>query len=381
MNTEEVFSLVRSGALFAALSPTAGRNLHNIRRALLLDCPNTYREMEVEDQGVARGQSMEDVLTVLLDYIQHPRFEHAHWCTAEEAVALCSEKNKVEADATGCDAIFFSTEEDPFFNRGCVLHTVPRKAEFVAGRGLLSLETPEIPRTLKEAAPTFLHRVTGTELNSLAMLRKSLCPNIRHRCSIQVLSLPNAGTSQSSPVKKAIAPPPGDEEGTTASPSATPQSPSRKLVTDHASHKPYAPHCSFGIFCPSEPKEALAPMSLQSHGSVQASRRWLGVSWSDGSSVPTLGLLSTVSTTGVVRCPPLQNSPLICVGDVLTIETRPLDDTVRDGTAGHVVVFLNGKEVSRLSMKLYCPTATRLAESYFAVRLSEGASVAVFYDV
>lgn len=384
MNTEEVFSLVRSGALFAAISPKGGRTLHNMRRSLLLDCPNTYQEMQVGDEGVARGQSMEDVLTVLLDYVQHPRVEHAQWATGEEAASLC-----LKDDAW--DGVMATTEEDPFYHRGCVLHTVPRKAEFVAGRGLLSLETPEIPRTLKDSACTMLSRVTGLRLNSLALLRRPLSATMRHRCSIQVLSLPSVDQSLLSSPSKAQRPSNGEDHNSstpttttmTKTEGSSPSSPSRRLVEHHSLHKPFVPHCSFGIFCPTEPKDNVSSslMTLQSHGGTFASRRWLGLAWADGSTVPTLGLLTTVTTTGMVRCTTLSNSPLIRVGDVLTIETRPDDDTIRDGSAGHVLFFVNGKEVARLPMKLYTPTAAKLSDCYFAVRLSEGASVATFFEV
>lgn len=363
MNSDDVFQLVRSGHLFGAFSPQAARELHNLRRFLNVDCPNTYEELAVnEDQSIARGQNMDAVMSIIADNFKHPRLEHYQWLT--------DSTDGRTPHGYDADRVIYAVEEDPFYQRGCVARTVPRRIDY---RFLnYPLETPEETQSLAGTKPTYLHRVTGLSLHSVAVLRKTLCPNIRHRCSLQVLSLPlsnassvaRSGASSSSPYR-------GGQEL-----QETSLSPSKVLAAEHYDNKAFTPHCCFGIYCPSLPEEPQINAGLQ-HRAPFTSRRWLGLYWADGTTVPTLGLLGCVTPAGVMKVTQLQGRRQIAVGDVLTIETRPKDDAVsRD--ANVVLFFLNGIEVARVTIDLAMPVATNMSDCYFAVQMSEGASVATF---
>lgn len=349
MNSEDVFSLVRSGSLFGALSPDSARDLHILRRRLCIDCPNTYVELQVnDDQSIARGQDMDGVLRTVLDNLKYPRVEHYSWKREDAADSL------------------IAVEEDPFYVRGCVLHTVPRRIDYRFHQ--LAITTPCETKTVDASRITHLHRATGLSLNTICVLEKSLCRRVRHRCSIQIMSLPqaSAAAATSSPQRQL----PSDTE-------TKAMSPSKLLAVEHFENKSFTPHCCFGIYCPSLPEEPQINSLLQ-HRAPFTSRRWLGVYWSDGTSVPTLGILGSVTTSGVMRSTVLQGRPLVRVGDILTIETRPDDDSAGDGTAGTVLFFVNNVEVGRVTSRITMPIATNVDDCYFGVRLSEGASVATF---
>lgn len=389
MNSEGIFQLVRSGALFGAMSPDAARSLHVIRRYLNIDCPNTYEELiPTEDQSAARGQVLDPVLLAVMDNLRYPRIEHYLWNQSTNKAG----GGLVPTDDEARSAVMFSVEEDAFFQRGCGLHTVARRIDYRFHS--LPMETPEEAKRISGSNPTHVHRATGLKLNSLAMLQKSLSSNVRHRCSIQVMSHPQSvsgasvksgiehvteATTDSSAVTKSSLMKSPYRSAQRSELQETSYSPSKMLAEEHYSGKAFTPHCCFGIYCPTLPEENLINQTLQ-HRSTFTSRRWLGVYWSDGTSVPTMGLIGTVTTGGVMRAVNFKGRATINVGDVITIETRPKDDDCTDGTAGLVLFFLNGNEVGRVTIDQTMPVATRLEDCYFAVRLSEGASVAAFVN-
>lgn len=342
MNSEDVFQLVRSGSLFAAMAPQTARDFHILRRRLLVDCPNTYQELNIQQDGSSvGGQDMNRLANAIMDAVTTPRVDHRDW---------------VDNDGHEASNVLIRSEEDPFYFRGCAMFVVPRRVDYRFHD--LAMETPTKPNLLGVDDPTALSTVTGLTLNSIALLKHSLTASVRHRCSIQVLSLPSL--SAASPQRQLLATS-GD----------SPVSPSKANATDYFERqKCFTPHCSFGILCPDLPDEPQINKEIP-HRASCTSRRWLAIQWSDGTSVPSLGMIAGISTTGAVKLERLKNNnQTIKVGDVLSVETRPAEDAV--------VFMYNGIEAGRFTISSTMPVAKRLEACYFAVRLSQGAAVATF---
>ncbi|CUE63973.1 Hypothetical protein, putative [Bodo saltans] len=361
MNSEDIFQLFRSGNLFASMSPNRARDFHILRRQLLIDCPNTYSELTVHNDGsTSGGQDMTATAAAILDNITNPRIEHREWAPEKTDKSLGSSSSPQQQVATSQDVLIRS-EEDPFYFRGCALFVVPRRIDYRFHN--LAIDTPEDTKTIGnnniKNSSTSLSVVTGLALNSIAMLNTALTSTVRHRCSIQVLSLPKQSIPNTSPQRHDM-----------IASSNEPVSPSKQNAVDYFDRqKSFTPHCCFGIFCPDLPEEPHINKDLP-HRANFTSRRWLGVYWSDGTSVPGLGLLGAMSTAGTVKIERLKRNQVIAVGDVITVEVRPEENLV--------LFLLNGVEAGRLTLSSTMPIATRLESSYFAVRLSEGASVATF---
>lgn len=350
MNSEDIFQLFRSGNLFAAMSPTAARDFHILRRNLLIDCPNTYDELNIKSDGsTSGGQDMTQTAAAIVDMITFPRIEHKEWEPESS--------NSGNSGTAQSKNVLIRTAEDPFYFRGCALFVVPRRIDYRFHD--LAIETPEDTKTIHgiKGEPTYLSTVTGLSLNSLAILKTPLTSNVRHRCSVQILSLPKIAAPPVAPLEMVAQ-------------SSEPVSPSKQNASDYFDRqKAFTPHCCFGIFCPDLPDEPHINRDL-SHRANFTSRRWLGVYWSDGTSVPGLGLLGALSTAGTVKVERLKRNQVVTVGDVITIETRPTENLV--------IFLLNGVEAGRFTLSSTMPVATRLESCYFAVRLSEGASIATF---
>jgi hypothetical protein len=354
MNSEDIFQLFRSGNLFASMTPKAARDFHILRRQLLIDCPNTYVELSIHSDGsTSGGQDMTPTASAILDNVMNPRIEHRAWAAEESATS------SKPADPAVSQNVLIRSEEDPFYFRGCALFVVPRRIDYRFHD--LALDTPEDTKTIRniKSESTSLSTATGLALHSIAMLQSPLTSTVRHRCSIQVISLP-----------KQCAPTTHVQARDMVAMSSEPVSPSKQNATDYFDRqKAFTPHCCFGIFCPDLPEEPHINKDLP-HRANFTSRRWMGVYWSDGTSVPGLGLLGAMSTAGTVKVERLKRNQVIAVGDVITVETRPAENLV--------LFLLNGAEAGRFTLSSTMPIATRLESSYFAVRLSEGASVATF---
>ena len=412
MNTEDLFGLVRSGHLFAAVSPQALRQLHILRRFYCLDCPNTYVEVAVSDAGIARGQALDPMVKAVLDQALHPRVNHTEW----------SKTVVGSAAGPGHAHVSFSTLEDAFYYRGCLLHTAPRRCEYRRSVDIvLPSEQAVVPDTLAALPAPKLELVTGNQLQSVAVLAHPITKHTRHRCSVQVMSLPRVGhptSGENAPL--AIASSPAKSTSSITSPRkaaddalvwATPStieassgghifsspipnvrtssarpyqpltstpldldvSPSRQRTEAHQATKSSHPQCCFGIYCPDLPEESRTNTRTPERA-LFTSRRWLGLYWADGNAVASLALLGTVTTAGQPTAKTVQNGVRIAVGDVITIETRPAHD---DDVPSTVLFFVNNKEVARVSIPIHMPVASHLETSYFGVMLSAGASVAV----
>jgi hypothetical protein len=415
MNTEDVFGLVRSGHLFAAVTPQALRQLHILRRFYGLDCPNTYQEVNASDAGIARGQQLDSMVQAVLDQAMYPRVFHTLWASSASPSGGARSAH-----------VKFSTVEDTFYYRGCLLHTAPRRCEHRRSVDIvIPAEQPVVPDTLKTLPAPVLQCATGTQLQSIAVVQNSLTRITRHRCSIQVLSLPNA--NQTADVSGGLCSP-SRNNSTTAGAAQTPEarrdhsgasladgedeatpsaikssygqqffssplpkpglastsldraslpSPSRQRAEAHHASKASHPQCCFGIYCPELlPEEPRVGSVLTHDRALFTSRRWLGLYWADGNAVASLALLGTVSVSGQPTAKVVQGDVRIAVGDVITIETRPECDPELPGV---VLFYVNNKEVARASISLHSPVATHMDASYFAVTLSTGASVGIIH--
>ena len=394
MNTEDVFGLVRSGNLFAAVSPNSMRQLHNLRRFLGVDCPNTYQEVVATDAGISRGQQLDTMIATILDNIMFPRVQHTLWS-----------KSSVKA-------VSFNVIDDPFYYRGCLLHTAPRRCEHRRSVDvMIPSEEPVVPDTLARLPAPTLACVVGSQLQSIAVLEYPLTKVSRHRCTVQVIALPHVESAlslvQATPQKgsqSALALPehatsPAVVEGDGSTPSAIAAasgaiftsplrkppltatsidlaampSPSRQRVEAHESTKSSHPQCCFGIYCPDLPEEERVNKTIREKAPF-TSRRWLGLYWADGNAVASLALLGSVTNGGQCTAKSVQGDVRISVGDVLCIETRPERDPELPNS---ILFYVNNKEVARVSVPLYMPVSSHMESCYFGVMLSAGASVAV----
>jgi hypothetical protein len=148
------------------------------------------------------------------------------------------------------------------------------------------------------------------------------------------------------------------------------------MAAEHHSKKTFTPHCCFGIFAPNLPVDK--HINTFSKRAPFTSRKWMGIYWADGTSVPTLGILGYVTANGQYQAHALKGDTHIRIGDVLSIETRPVDDDAVDGTPGLVLFFVNGKEAARLQMSQHFPTCSGLEGCFFGALLSDGASIGTF---
>lgn len=340
MNSQDLVKLARSGSMFVALSPQSMAKLRALRLLLQI-----HPRHPPSDDAFAQCDDDDDLVSALFDCVVRDVQHHTVWdrsvsCDVDFSVGAVLPSNTTLERLTASET--------------------PSKIQQAAKQELDKME----PRRLfddesvanQQATTQSYIAATGLKVKSLAVIGKPLHSDVPHRASIQILSLPKLDGNVT------------EELGTATPSNKAAYSPGRAVQPN--------PRCCFGLYFPENDTLSAGPevpsVIPRKTGGTFNSSRWLGVEWIAGSTVPQLGLVVGLSTSGLPHVETLEKDVRLRIGDVISLETTVAGGKTQFPTASF---FVNGIPLFRIRTDINQPTHLGIERCKLAVLLCTGASV------